>query len=190
LLDDLAERGWSLQQDFLPPALIRELAAECRKCAQTPAAIGRARQAEVQQAVRGDRIHWLEAGQSAAGDAYLQQLEELRQQLNQGLFLGLADFEGHFALYPPGAFYKKHLDRFNDDDRRSISTVLYLNQAWQAEDGGALRLYLPEGERELLPLAGHLLLFNSAQLAHEVLPAHRERLSLTGWFRRRGVGPF
>jgi SM-20-related protein len=25
---------------------------------------------------------------------------------------------------------------------------------------------------------------------HEVLPATRERLSLTGWFRRRGNEPF
>jgi SM-20-related protein len=49
---------------------------------------------------------------------------------------------------------------------------------------------LTQGERDLLPLAGNLLLFNSAQLAHEVLPARRERLSLTGWFRRRGSGPF
>jgi len=27
----------------------------------------------------------------------------------------------------------------------------------------------------------------SADLPHEVLPASRERLSLTGWFRRRGA---
>jgi Rps23 Pro-64 3,4-dihydroxylase Tpa1-like proline 4-hydroxylase len=83
--------------------------------------------AEIRQAVRGDRIHWLEQGQSAAGDVWLQQLEGLRLQLNQGLFLGLEDFEGHYALYPPGSFYQKHLDRFHDDDRRSISVVLYLN---------------------------------------------------------------
>jgi SM-20-related protein len=189
VLDDLAEHGWSLQQDFLPPALVGELAVECRLRAQTPAAVGRSGVAEIRQAVRGDRIHWLEQGQSAAGDAWLQQLEVLRLQLNQGLFLGLEDFEGHFALYPPGSFYQKHLDRFHDDDRRSISVVLYLNQGWQVEDGGAVRLYLDRGERDLLPLAGNLLLFNSAQLAHEVLPARRERLSLTGWFRRRGMGP-
>jgi SM-20-related protein len=32
--------------------------------------------------------------------------------------------------------------------------------------------------------------FLSADLPHEVLPASRERLSLTGWFRRRGDGVF
>ena len=33
-------------------------------------------------------------------------------------------------------------------------------------------------------------LFLSGQVPHEVLPATRERLSLTGWFRRRGNDPF
>ena len=37
-----------------------------------------------------------------------------------------------------------------------------------------------------LPQAGTLALFLSADMPHEVLPATRERLSLTGWFRRRG----
>jgi SM-20-related protein len=106
------------------------------------------------------------------------------------LYLGLEDFESHFALYPPGAFYLKHLDRFRDNDRRTVSAVLYLNQDWQAEQGGALRLYLADGEtRDVLPQAGSLLVFLSADMPHEVLPATRDRLSLTGWFRRRGNGP-
>ena len=36
---------------------------------------------------------------------------------------------------------------------------------------------------------GSLLVFLSADMPHEVLPATRDRLSLTGWFRRRGDGP-
>jgi len=32
--------------------------------------------------------------------------------------------------------------------------------------------------------------FRSADIPHEVLAANRERLSLTGWFRRRGDTPF
>jgi SM-20-related protein len=141
--------------------------------------------------VRGDRIQWLETGQDAACDQYLTIMDGLRQALNQGLYLGLEDFESHFALYPPGAFYLKHLDRFRDNDRRTVSVVLYLNQDWQAEQGGALRLYLVGGETfDVLPQAGSLLVFLSAQMPHEVLPATRERLSLTGWFRRRGDGLF
>ena len=118
------------------------------------------------------------------------QNDELRQALNQAFYLGLADYESHFAHYPPGAFYQKHLDRFRDDDRRTVSAVLYLNDDWQADQGGALRLYPDGGEPlDVLPEAGTLVLFMSADLPHEVLPATRERLSLTGWFRRRGSGP-
>jgi SM-20-related protein len=142
------------------------------------------------EGVRGDRIDWLESGQSAACDQYMALLDELRQALNFGLYLGLEDFESHFALYPPGAFYLKHLDRFRDDDRRAVSVVLYLNPDWQPEHGGALRLYLKNGEvRDVSPLAGTLVVFLSAEMPHEVLPTTCDRLSLTGWFRRRGDNP-
>ncbi|NMY52083.1 2OG-Fe(II) oxygenase [Pseudomonas sp. WS 5011] len=195
IVDDLAEQGWSLQPQFIAPSLTLELAEECRKRAAhgalAPAGVGRGVQQQIREGVRGDHIQWLEAGQAEACDQYLQALDELRVALNQGLYLGLEDFEGHFALYPPGAFYQKHVDRFRDDDRRAVSAVFYLNEDWQAEQGGALRLYLPNGEtRDVLPQAGSLLLFLSADMPHEVLPASRDRLSLTGWFRRRGNGPF
>jgi SM-20-related protein len=126
---------------------------------------------------------------SPACDQYLALMDGLRQGLNRELYLGLDDYECHFAWYPPGAFYQKHLDRFRDDDRRAVSAVFYLNPDWQAEQGGALRLYLAdETTRDVQPQAGSLLVFLSADLPHEVLPASRERLSLTGWFRRRGDG--
>ncbi|NQD94839.1 2OG-Fe(II) oxygenase [Pseudomonas sp. CrR25] len=194
IVDDLAEHGWSWQPLFAPSTLTLELADECRKRAArgalTPAGVGRGGAQEVREGVRGDQIEWLESGQSEVCDRYLALLDTLRQALNQGLYLGLADYEGHFALYPPGAFYRKHLDRFRDDDRRAVSTVLYLNPDWQAEQGGALRLYLRDGTtRDIAPQAGGLVVFLSAEMAHEVLPASRERLSLTGWFRRRGGGP-
>ena len=136
--------------------------------------------------VRGDHIAWLEPpGATAAQRICLEQFETLRLALNRELQLGLLDFECHFAMYPPGAFYRRHLDRFATDDRRALSCVLYLNEAWQAEDGGALRLYLPDRHRDVLPRAGTLVAFLSERVEHEVLPAQRERLSLTGWFRRR-----
>ncbi|MCY1263634.1 hypothetical protein D3C76_758600 [compost metagenome] len=195
IVDDLAERGWSRQDAFLPAELTAALAVECRERdlagRLSAAGIGRGEGLEVREGIRGDRIQWLEPGQSPSCDRYLAALDALRLELNRGLYLGLEDFEGHFALYPPGAFYQKHLDRFRDDDRRSVSAVFYLNADWQAEQGGALRMYLPGGEeRDVLPLAGTLVVFLSADLPHAVLPATRERLSLTGWFRRRGNGPF
>ncbi|HSC83913.1 MAG TPA: 2OG-Fe(II) oxygenase [Pseudomonas sp.] len=190
IIDDLATRGWSRQEHFLPEALTRELAQECRARAQSgslnPAGVGRGQGQAVREGIRGDQIQWLESGQHPACDQYLATMDELRLALNQAFYLGLEDYESHFALYPPGAFYQKHLDRFRDDDRRSVSAVFYLNEDWQADQGGALRLYpATGGELDVLPTAGSLVLFMSAELPHEVLPATRERLSLTGWFRRR-----
>ncbi|WP_374322402.1 2OG-Fe(II) oxygenase [Aquipseudomonas alcaligenes] len=190
IIDDLAARGWSRLDNVLPASLTHELAEECRKRARAgalnPAGVGRGQGLAVREGIRGDSIQWLEQGQSAPSDGYLQAMDELRSALNQAFYLGLEDFECHFACYPPGAFYQKHLDRFRDDDRRTVTAVYYLNEAWQTEHGGALRLYLAdETELDVLPSAGTLVLFISAELPHEVLPATRERLSLTGWFRRR-----
>ncbi|MES2817479.1 MAG: 2OG-Fe(II) oxygenase [Pseudomonadota bacterium] len=194
IIDDLAEQGWSQQNLFIAQGLTLELAAECRRRAAqgglTAAGTGRGQEQAVREGIRGDRIQWLEPGESAACDRYLASMDALRLALNAGLYLGLADYESHFALYPPGACYHKHLDRFRDDDRRVVSAVLYLNQDWQAEQGGALRLHLAEEQTlDIAPLAGRLVLFMSDRMPHEVLPATRERLSLTGWFRRRGDQP-
>ncbi|VXB55737.1 2OG-Fe(II) oxygenase [Pseudomonas sp. 8O] len=191
LIDDLASQGWSQRALFAPEVLTRELAVECRTRAQNgelnAASVGRGGTQQVQEGIRGDHIQWLEPGQSQACDQYLQLMDGLRQALNQALYLGLEDYECHFACYAPGAFYQRHLDRFRDDDRRTVSAVFYLNEDWQAEQGGALRLYLADGrEHDVLPQAGTLALFLSSEMPHEVLPATRERLSLTGWFRRRG----
>ena len=195
IVDDLAERGWSQQNIFLPLGLTQELAAECRKRAAegelAPAAVGRGSTSEIREGIRGDHIQWIEPGQALACDSYLDLMDSLRESMNRGLFLGLEDFESHFALYPPGAFYLKHVDRFRDDDRRMVSAVVYLNDAWLPEHGGQLRMYLDESvEHDVVPAGGCLVVFLSGEVPHEVLPATRDRLSLTGWFRRRGNEPF
>ena len=195
ICDDLAGPGWSLQPMALSVDFARELAAECRRRTQQgalkTAGVGRASGVQVQEGIRGDAIQWLEPGQAAVSDRYLALMDSLRGELNRQLYLGLEDFECHFALYPPGAFYRRHLDRFRDDDRRMVSAVLYLNEGWQPEDGGQLRMFLADGvEHDVEPVAGCLVVFLSGEVPHEVLPAGRERLSLTGWFRRRGNDPF
>jgi SM-20-related protein len=55
-------------------------------------------------------------------------------------------------------------------------------------------MYLPgpdgqETSHDILPLGGRLVLFLSDLIEHEVLPARRERYSITGWFRRQ-TSPF
>lgn len=190
IVDDLVEHGWSQQDIFLPEELTRALAAECRALtgagALKLAGVGRGKLQAVRPGIRGDQIAWLKAGQSLACDRYLAIMESLRVMLNRRLYLGLAEYESHFALYAPGASYLQHLDRFCDDDCRTVSAVIYLNDDWLAEEGGALRLH-PQGAaaQDIVPLGSRLVLFLSADMLHEVLPATRDRISLAGWFRRR-----
>ena len=120
---------------------------------------------------------------------YFEKMHELKKAFNEYLFLNVHEIEAHFACYPVGSFYQKHLDHFSQvsgNQTRQLSSVLYLNKDWQASNGGELRLYLKDNEFiDILPNAGRLVLFLSAQFWHEVLPAKVERLSLTGWFRTR-----
>jgi SM-20-related protein len=190
IVDTLHEHGWSAQDNFLQADLTLALALECTALAAagslTLAQVSRGAARALQPSVRGDQILWLEAGQSAACDQYLAIMEGLRLVLNRELYLGLDEYESHFAFYPPGASYQQHRDQFRDDDSRVVSVVVYLNQDWLPEHGGALRLH-PQSMcmRDISPVGGRMALFLSADMLHEVLPATRDRLSLTGWFRRR-----
>jgi SM-20-related protein len=103
------------------------------------------------------------------------------QYINQTLFLSLKDYEIHMTVYPVGSYYKRHLDQFKKDDHRRLSVICYLNEDWRDEHGGQLRIYLPGGPIDILPISGRIVCFRSDQLEHEVLPATRERFSLTGW---------
>jgi len=178
LVANILRDGYSVSENFLPPTSIRALA----DIAQTRARDGRLKAARMgktlmaDDSVRGDSIEWIDEQSSQEPVlAWLDALEGLRQTLNEQLFLNLFDFETHFAIYPPAAVYKKHLDRFSSgDQRRTMSFVLYLNQQWAHDHGG-----------ELAPTGGRLVLFESARFWHEVRPATRERLSITGWFRTR-----
>ncbi|MDY7537769.1 2OG-Fe(II) oxygenase [Undibacterium sp. RTI2.1] len=190
IVEDLVKQGWSQQNIFLSENLTLALAAECQALADIGALklanVGRGAAQVIRPEIRGDQIQWLKAGQSLACDRYLQIMETVRLALNQALYLGLDDYESHFAFYAPGASYLKHLDRFRDDDRRIVSVVIYLNYRWLPEQGGALRLHpIDKCTEDISPLGSRMVLFLSADMQHEVLPATRDRLSLAGWFRRR-----
>jgi len=194
IADDLARHGWSVAHDFLAPDAVDVLAEECRRTWRggrfRRAGIGRGDERAVRPEVRGDHVRWIERPDaSPAQRDFLDRLEGLREAINRETFLGLFSFEGHFAVYPPGAFYRRHLDRFRTHGRRVVSCILYLNRDWSEQDGGALRLYLDERDRhvDVAPTGGTLVAFLSARFEHEVLPARRERLSWAGWFRVRAI---
>ena len=192
IVDELEHQGWSVAPEWLPPSLVTELAAEIRRerAAGAFRSAGVGRDGRVETAVRGDEIRWLdEAVASPVLRTVFARLERLREAVNRELHLGAVELELHFAVYPAGATYAVHVDRFRDDDVRVLSLVLYLNEAWDAADGGTLRLYLGQGQEpvDVLPRGGTLAVFLSDRFPHEVLPSRRERLSLAGWFRRRGL---
>jgi SM-20-related protein len=179
-------------ESFVEAELASELAAQARAAwlagAFRAAGTGAGATPAVRPSIRGDHLLWWDTAQaSSAQRACLERFEALRLTLNRELQLGLFDFECQFAIYPAGARYGRHLDRFKTDARRTLSCVLYLNADWREADGGQLRLYLAEDHSvNVTPRAGTLATFLSERFEHEVLAATRARLSLAGWFRRRG----
>ena len=193
LADALVTQGWAVVPGFLAPDEARALLVDglAQRDAFHPAGIGRGGAHHVRTSVRSDEVLWLDAAAATpAQRRYLDRMAELQRALNRSLFLGLFSFEAHFAVYPAGAFYKRHLDAFHGGGTgRTLSCVLYLNEGWADADGGHLRLYLdgdrPEPYVDVRPEAGTLAVFLSERFEHEVLPATRERASVTGWFSVR-----
>jgi SM-20-related protein len=169
----------------LPWTALRAGAESLRNAGRLqPASTGRG-EGRRNAGLRGDSTAWIDVHAGPAFAAWLAHMDVLRRSLSRELMLGLDDFEAHVACYPPGAGYARHRDRFADDDARVLSLACYLNADWPDDAGGALRLHLAHGVRDIAPRAGTVVLFLSDEVEHEVLPATRERWSIAGWFRRR-----
>lgn len=185
-IDAIEKDGLAVIDDFFESDALRTEAQERFASGHfRPAAVGKKK--STLEKIRSDQIEWWEATSlTPVQNSFVQKLDLLREACNRELFLGLFDWEGHYAHYDVGAYYEKHLDRFEVDDRRTLSTVFYLNESWESQQGGQLVVYPPKAApRAILPLQGRLVVFLSDRIPHEVKPAGRERLSVTGWFRRR-----
>jgi len=183
-------RHYAVAPDYFPAHLVRALRREAllrhRRGEFHHAGIGRGQEQHRNTRVRRDRTRWLD-GSTLAQCRLLDEMEHLRLAVNRALFLGLFDLEAHFAVYDPGAFYRRHLDAFNGNNGRVLSAVLYLNEQWRDDEGGRLRLW-PDPDAatpvmEVTPRAGTLVCFLSDRIPHEVMEASRQRLSIAGWFR-------
>ncbi|GMU43889.1 MAG: hypothetical protein AMXMBFR25_18750 [Lysobacterales bacterium] len=195
IADALAAEHWVLLRDWIEPELQHELLAIARQRlasgALRPARIGRVDGLRHDPGVRGDAIQWLEPTDPAPCVLeLLHLLDALRVALNERLYLNLVETEAHFAHYPPGAGYQRHLDRFRSDEARTISAVIHLGEPWLPAHAGELRMHLHgadgEFEIDLPPWPGQLVLFASGEVEHSVLPTRRDRYSIAGWMRRRG----
>jgi SM-20-related protein len=193
IADSLAMQGWAVVDRFIDRELTAALRSDCRSSSGPeefrPAAVGSGDRRQIRSDIRGDQIRWLQQPASSEPQrTLLSHFEHLRLTLNRTLQLGLFEFESHFARFPAGTFYARHVDQLRGDSHRKLSCVLYLNERWKPEDAGELRLYL-DGDgtdfNDVLPEEGRLVVFLSERFAHEVLPAKRERLSIAGWFKTR-----
>lgn len=191
IINKLAEQGWCVMPGFLSPQQAAALAQEAEERHRAGelhrASTGQGEQQDIRPEIRGDSILWLdETSTSPAQQSFLQSMEALRQAANRDLQLGLFELEAHFAHYPVGASYSRHVDVFQRDSRRTLTVICYLNPDWQPEHGGQLRMELEDGtDMEVQPESGTLVTFLSHRFPHEVLTAKRSRLSVTGWFKRR-----
>lgn len=192
IIDGILADGYGIHDNFLNPDEVNALANrlhERRQAGQFRAAGIGNQQVTVESQIRGDEIVWLDESTATPEEVtFLQRIGEFVEYVNQTCYLGLRDYEFHYAVYPPGTFYKRHLDQFRSDSRRKLSVICYLNTNWQESDGGQLALYLPEPDGTektitITPTGGRLVCFESGRLEHEVLPATRERLSVTGWLK-------
>ncbi|WP_328797688.1 2OG-Fe(II) oxygenase [Marinomonas vulgaris] len=189
LLMDLQTQGWSVQDDFFSTGFTQALKDEAENIQNAfmlQAGVGRKQDHQLVLDARRDYIQWIDPDKPIRKD-FLRTMEELRIALNRRLFLGLFDYEAHFARYEKGAFYEKHLDAFKGESNRILSTVLYLNDDWQDGDGGELVIYdenNPDIEiGRFFPKKGRLAVFLSECFHHEVIVAKRTRHSIAGWFR-------
>ena len=190
---EIYQNSYVIIDDFIDEefrrALLKEQIDLLEKGMFRHAAVGKGGQKQVRTEIRSDEVLWMDQDNlSPLQSAYWEKVEQIRQVLNQRCFLGLRSFEGHFARYPIGSFYKKHLDQFHAVPHRVVTVIVYLNDSWSAEDEGALRLYFPQVDgseliEDVLPLGGRLVVFLSAEIPHEVLPTKKERISITGWLR-------
>ena len=183
LIDSLSTHGFYVWDDFLNKQHLQSIKASIPENLQD-ARIGRRNTLQGNKTVRGDLTLWLDPEMGDPIAQYMAKMDEIRQQLNSECYLGLRDFETHFCRYPNGAFYKKHIDNTRDQNRRKITTVLYMNDSWELGDGGELVMYDGKDNElfKLEPLSGRMIFFMSEEFPHEVLPTEKTRESIAGWF--------
>lgn len=195
IIADIISKNYAVIEDYFTAdevlTLRNSLLEKHEEDAFKKAAIGNRVNEIIVKSIRGDIILWIDELQANSAEAlFFKKINDLVAYLNKTCFLGILQKEFHYALYPKGTFYKRHIDTFQNDDRRKLSLVCYLNEAgWLPENGGELVLYLndsgEETEKVIYPFPGRVVIFESQIIEHEVKPVHTERLSITGWLKTR-----
>jgi SM-20-related protein len=195
LIEDIISQKYAIVEDFFTAdevSILRQSLLDKHEVdAFKKAAIGNRVNEVIVKSIRGDVILWIdELKANHAENLFFSKINNLVSYLNKTCFLGILHKEFHYALYPTDTFYKRHIDTFQNDDRRKLSFVCYLNEdGWLPENGGELVLYLDENGKEsekiIYPFPGRVVIFESQIIEHEVKPVKTERLSITGWLKTR-----
>lgn len=193
----------SVTRDFLPTSLTAALLTDAlslhSKGLFDPGGVGGRSSDKQNESIRQCDICGLfddkiSAVSNNARDELFLELGDLREFLNEELSLELLEtMELQYLKYSDdGGFYGRHVDHNAEtqnveENCRAISLLIYLcdeaSSEWKEEDGGYLRCYGKNNEQtEIAPHNSTLVLFNSKLLEHEVLPTHRDRVAIVGWF--------
>ncbi|AZZ37229.1 hypothetical protein CIK05_10665 [Bdellovibrio sp. qaytius] len=186
LMQKVDDSGWGMTS--LDPQLAQLLLERFNQVQEqgllTSAAITQSvAAADSAKTIRNDLTYWLEKEHHPSEQQVLEKLDEVLIAFKNYFRISLSHLECHFAFYPPGHFYKKHIDQTADNNKRFFSFVIYLNPNWKDSDGGKLVGFDNEQKIfEVMPHFGDMILFKS-DIPHEVEISHNERRSIAGWFR-------
>ena len=188
LINSFIDDQVGIADNFLDKNLAGHLASNLLRlyAANGLRSAGTGNSAEVRHdtSVRSDKICWLEHGHDDPHEAdFFKLMDQFVNHLNSTCYTGITGYEFHYALYETGSFYKKHLDQFRNNNSRKYSMILYLNEGWKEADGGELCIYNGDGCQKIAPEHGKSVFFKSGELTHEVLIAHKPRMSITGWLK-------
>ncbi|WP_111539989.1 2OG-Fe(II) oxygenase [Mesonia algae] len=193
IIEDLLKDQYSIIDTFFDASEIEILrTATLQKFEEDQfkkSAIGNRTNEVIEKAIRGDFILWIDEQKADRAESiFFTKINNLVAYLNKTCFMGILHKEFHYAVYPTGTFYKRHLDTFQNDSRRKLSIVCYLNEEnWLTTNGGELVIYKPYGGEEVIyPMPGRVVIFESQVLEHEVKKVtNDQRLSITGWLKTR-----
>ena len=189
LIDSFLENNVGIDAGFLNKSLSTGLHQNILQLQRDEmmafAGIGNEEVKDSNQKMRGDKIYWMDKKNSNIYEQeFLAQVEDFIDYLNRTCYTGINAYEFHYAVYEEGRSYKRHKDQFKNDNNRKYSLINYLNENWLEEDGGQLLVYQNDTVQKILPQSQTAVFFKSDEMEHEVVLAHRNRMSITGWLKR------
>lgn len=188
LIDSYLLDAVGTTNQFLSSELLHQLRLQLELLFSTnqmrQAGTGNAALAHQDKLVRSDHICWLDRESELPHEvAFFKAMDAFVVFLNSTCYTGITGYEFHYARYAEGAFYTRHLDRFRNEAGRKFSMIMYLNEGWLPVHGGELCIHHQDFEQRIAPEFGKTVFFKSDELEHEVLLAHKTRMSITGWLK-------